>query len=109
MAGESKLEKKITDYAQSHGCYVRKFTSNHVGVPDRIISKELTLFLEVKDFGKRPSDIQKEEISTICATGGYSTWVDNYADAFSILAGVVNNRADWLRAECKKRNYWMKK
>lgn len=108
MAGESDLETKITSYAEAAGCYVRKFKSHHAGVPDRIISKELTLFLEVKDLGERPSPLQSDEITTICRTGGFATWVDSYADAINVIQGVIANRADWLRKECKKRNYWMK-
>lgn len=108
MPGESELEKKICRYAEDYGCYVRKFTSNHVGVPDRIISKELTLFLEIKDHGKRPTAIQKDEIAIICASGGYATWVDSYDDAISVLQGVLANRQDWLREECTERNYWLK-
>ena len=104
----SELEKKIADYAEFHGCYVRKFTSHHAGVPDRIITKELTLFLEVKDFGQKPTMLQQDEISTICATGGYATWVDNYDDAVLILSGVIKNRADYLRKGCKTQNYWIK-
>ena len=108
MAGESELEKKITSFAEFGGCYVRKFISHHVGVPDRIISKELTLFLEVKDFGEKPSSMQLDEISIICRTGGFATWVDNHADAVQVIQWVLANRADKLRRECKKRNYWMK-
>jgi hypothetical protein len=106
MAGESDLEKKITRYAGDYGCYVRKFTSTHAGVPDRIISKELTLFLEIKDHGKKPTMLQQDEISLICATGGFATWVDSMEDAIIILNGVLANRADWLRKECNTRNYW---
>ena len=108
MPGESDLEKKITRYAEDYGCYVRKFISTHAGVPDRIISKELTLFLEIKDHKKRPSELQKDEIATICATGGFATWVDNMEDAIIIINGVLANRADWLRKECVERNYWLK-
>lgn len=107
MAGESYLEKKITRYAEEYGCYVRKFISTNAGVPDRIISKELTLFLEIKDFNKRPSQLQKDEIATICATGGFATWVDSMEDAITILNGVLANRADWLRKECQERNFWL--
>ena len=106
MPGESYLERQITRYAEEHGCYVRKFISTQAGVPDRIISKELTLFLEIKDHKKRPSALQKDEITVICATGGFATWADSMEDAIIILNGVLANRPDWLRAECRERNYW---
>lgn len=108
MPGESELERKLKDFAEEYGCYVRKFTSHHAGVPDRLISKELTLLLEIKDFGKKPSMLQQEEISLVCATGGYATWVDNYDDGMVAISCVIKNRADWLRKQCKKRNFWMK-
>lgn len=106
MPGESDLERKLKDYAEAYGCYVRKFTSAHAGVPDKIISKELTLFLEIKDHGERPTDLQKNEISTICATGGCATWCDNYDDGAVLVDAVLANRRDRLRKECKTRNYW---
>ena len=109
MPGESQIEKKIAEYAAYYGCYTRKFTSAQVGVPDRIVVKNgLTVFLEIKDTNKRPTEMQKDEINTINACGGYATWVDTYEDGVSVIDCLINSRADWLRDECHERNYWVR-
>jgi hypothetical protein len=77
-------------------------------VPDRIFTKELTLFLEVKRLGEKPTPLQQDEIGTICRAGGYATWVDNFDSGMAVLSELIANRGDWLRKQCKKRNYWMK-
>lgn len=107
MAGESNLESRLCSYAENRGVYVRKFTSHNAGVPDRIFTRELTLFLEIKDLGKKPSALQQDEISVICGVGGYASWVDNYQDGFQIIDTITANRGDWLRKECKRHNYWI--
>tara|TARA_R110000796_G_scaffold251769_1_gene383961 strand:+ start:23555 stop:23881 length:327 start_codon:yes stop_codon:yes gene_type:complete len=108
MAQESDIEKRLNLYAADHGCYVRKFTSNNVGVPDRIYVKGVTLFLEIKAPGKVPSPVQQDEIGIICRVGGFASFVDNYDDGVIFLNLVLANRGDLLKRACKEKNYWMK-
>lgn len=108
MAGESDIESKACKFAASLGLYVRKFTSHNAGVPDRIIVGSLTLFLEFKDLGERPDDLQQDEIGIICAVGGYATWVDNIDDAFTIMLTIRDGDAECLRRICDHQNYWVK-
>ena len=107
MAGESDIEGKSCKFAASLGLYARKFTSHNAGVPDRIIVGSLTLFLEFKDLGERPDDLQQDEIGTICKVGGYATWVDNIDDAFALIKLVRDGNAKLLRKICDHQNYWM--
>ena len=110
MAAESDLERKIREFAEFSGCYTRKFTSAHVGVPDRIITKNgLTLFLEIKAPGERPTAMQRDEINLINAVGGFATWVDEYEGALAVIECLLASRADWLKDECDTRNFWMSK
>jgi len=104
---ESDLENRLRKYAEQNGIYVRKFTSSHAGVPDRIFTKEITLFLEIKASGEKPTALQQDEIGTICRAGGYATWVDNYFDGVAMLLAVITNQSEQLRKQCKKWNYWM--
>lgn len=106
MAGESKIELAASKFAESLGLYIRKFKSHHTKVPDRIIVGPLALFLEFKDFGKRPDEGQKDEIETICKVGGYATWVDNIDDAFTLMLTVRDGDAECLRAMCDRNNDW---
>lgn len=110
MPAESDLERKIREFAEFSGCYTRKFTSAHVGVPDRIITKNgLTLFLEIKAPGKRPTAMQMDEINLISSVGGFATWVDEYEGAVTFIECLIAGRSDWLKEECESRNFWMDK
>ena len=104
MAGESHIESKSCKFAASLGRYARKFTSHHVSVPDRIIVGSITLFLEFKDHGERPDPNQQDEIKTICAVGGYATWVDNIDDAFALILLVRDGNGEMLRKMCDHQN-----
>ncbi len=104
MAAESELEKALCKYAESKELYVRKFTSHHSKVPDRIISGHLTLFLEIKALGEKPDAGQKDEINTIMLTGGFATWTDNYDDGVALIDAVVEGSADELNYLCYQAN-----
>jgi hypothetical protein len=106
MPQESNLEKALTDYAQKRGIYVRKFTSCHTKVPDRIFVAELTLFLEIKADGKYPDPGQRNEISTICAVGGYASWTSSIEDGKELVDLVAENSPKSLKIACATRNYW---
>ena len=85
---------------------MRKFTSHHAKVPDRIFTKELTLFLEIKASGKFPDAGQRNEIGTICAVGGYATWTGSIEDGIELIDLVADNSPISLRIACDNRNYW---
>ena len=106
MAQESTLEKALTDYGQKRGVYVRKFTSHHTKVPDRIFTAELTLFLEIKSNGKYPDPGQRNEIGTICAVGGFASWTSSEEDGKELIDLVADNSPKSLRIACDTRNYW---
>jgi hypothetical protein len=106
MAQESILEKALTEYGQARGVYVRKFTSHHTKVPDRIFTKELTLFLEIKAAGKFPDPGQRNEIGTICSVGGYASWTSSEEVGKKLIDLVADNLPKSLRIACDERNYW---
>ena len=64
---ESSIEKALSQWAREQGIYTRKFVSPGTsGVPDRLfIGPKGTLFLELKAFGKKPTDKQFYEIDQI--------------------------------------------
>lgn len=109
MAQESDLEKRISRMARDHGCYTRKFVApGHAGVPDRLIIRQgLTLFLEIKAPGKKPTDLQKDEINLINASGGFATWCADIDTAILLIAAMVRGDSRQLRSLCREFNYWM--
>jgi len=92
MPAESQLENEIRKYAESQGVLTYKFTSpGNAKVPDRILIKEVTVFLEVKAAGELPDDGQTEEIFRINAVGGHATWCDSLTDAKELIDTIK----DW--------------
>ena len=57
---ESRIEKKVTEYARQQGWLSYKWTSpNHRAVPDRLYFKSgVVLLVEFKAQGKRPTKLQ---------------------------------------------------
>lgn len=108
MSEEAHIESRCCKFASSLGLYARKFTSHHAKVPDRIFVGSITLFLEFKAYGKKPDAGQRDEIQTICAVGGYATWVDNIDDAFALIRLVRDGNGELLRKMCNHQNYWVK-
>lgn len=77
MGQESLIEKLVVTYAQSKGCYVRKFSSpSHVGVPDRIFLTPagVVFFIEIKAPGKEPTALQARELQEINKRNGNAHW-----------------------------------
>ena len=64
---ESSIEKQLTQWAEEHGIYTRKFVSpGHKGVPDRLfLGPKGALFLELKKEGEEPEPLQYYEIRQI--------------------------------------------
>lgn len=79
---EAKIEKKVVDYARSHGVEVRKYTSpQHRSVPDRLFlfSPGLPVFIEFKAPGKKPTPGQVREINRLIELG-YFVYVIDHPD-----------------------------
>lgn len=105
MAEESEIEKEICRFAERSGCYVRKFTSHHAKVPDRIIvSKNGFLFLEIKRPGEMPDEGQADEIRSIMRAGGLATWCDNADDGKRFVAQLMLHSNDFFREICHEQN-----
>ena len=69
---EKDIEKKVCDYAKSHGCLVYKFTSpSRRSVPDRLFITPLgvVFFIEFKRLGQKPTAAQEVEIGKLKAQG----------------------------------------
>lgn len=64
---ESKIEKKVSDYAKCLGWLSYKFTSpSNRAVPDRIYFREGTVILiEFKQLGKKPTKLQSKVINDL--------------------------------------------
>ena len=64
---ESKIEKEVTNYANSLGWLSYKFSSpNNKGVPDHIYFKDgCTLLIEFKQLGKKPTKLQQHVINKL--------------------------------------------
>lgn len=60
---ESRIEKKVSDYAKSLGWLCYKFSSpGNRAVPDRIYMRDsIVFFIEFKAPGKEPSKLQTHE------------------------------------------------
>lgn len=92
---EKSVEKALRLYAKKMGIIYYKFTSpGRRGVPDRIlVGYGVVMFLELKRPGKRPSDLQFNEISKIRIHGVYATWTDSVQEGKWLMdamrAGVL--------------------
>jgi hypothetical protein len=77
---EKQLESKVVEYCKKHGLYCRKFSSPaHRGVPDRIIvGNGQVMFLELKSFGEKPTQLQLRELDLIRAAGALAMWTDSW-------------------------------
>jgi hypothetical protein len=97
---EKNLERHCVSLALSQGWWVRKFSSpRHVGVPDRIFAKNGRIrFIEFKQEGKQPTDIQWKEILDIQDHGGEAYWCDNVPDFLLLMTEVVDEAAREARA-----------
>ena len=65
---EKIIEKKVCEFAEKRGCYVRKFTSPaRRGVPDRIFitPSGVVFFIEFKKRGGLTTELQNREIEKL--------------------------------------------
>jgi hypothetical protein len=84
---ESAIEHKVVNYCRSQELLTYKFTSpSQRGVPDRIIlGKGKVMFLELKQYGKRPTVLQLWEIKRIQSAGHVAVWADNHVSAIALI------------------------
>lgn len=69
---EATLERKLVAWCKNNGVLTYKFSSpSKRGVPDRIlIYNNITLFLELKREGKKPTELQYKRLREINEHGG---------------------------------------
>ena len=111
---EALLERALVKHADKRGVLTRKFTSpGHASVPDRLFMLGLTVFVEIKQKGKKPTPAQQMEIDEINLHGGLATWVDNFTDGERIIDLLANPHfADSdvvftaIQLLCEQNNYW---
>lgn len=79
MAEESKLQGKIIAKLKADGWLVNKLiTMSHSGWPDIIALKSgITMFVEVKSKGKKPSDLQAYCIKQLNDSGVIAFYADS--------------------------------
>ena len=75
---ESQIERRVVAYCHKQGLLTYKFVSpSGRGVPDRIIiGFGKILFLELKQAGRKPTELQQYEIDRINHHGGLSVMAD---------------------------------
>lgn len=90
---ESKLEKKVCDYAKSKGWLVYKFMSPmNKGVPDRIFIKSgIVVFIEFKAPGKTLTKLQSYIAKQLRLQKSNVYVVDNFIFGKDIVDKFTNN------------------
>ena len=91
---ESKIEKKVTEFAEEHGMLHYKFTSpGHSFVPDHlyITKKGTSFFIEFKKLGKTPGPGQAREITRMQNNNVMVFVVDNIEYGKGVVRGLINN------------------
>ena len=91
---ESKLERKVCNYARSQGWLVYKFVSPmNRGVPDRIfIRSGITLFIEFKGEGKKLTKLQSHIFDKIKYEYAHLHMVDTYEKGVKLLDSFNINK-----------------
>lgn len=89
---ESKLQTKIIKHLEREGWEVVKtILLNKSGYEDLFCFKNgKTMFIEVKDKGKKPTDLQLYRIKKHNENGFISFWVDD----FLTFINIINNHKD---------------
>lgn len=81
MAAESKLDRKLREYAEDCGVLYLKFTSpGRRGVPDRLLlaPRGRMGLMELKAQGKRPGPVQARAIHQLHSLGYKVRVVDSF-------------------------------
>jgi len=81
MESEKKLQPKIIKFLEMNGYYtIKTIKLNKNGLPDIIAFKGgMTLMVEVKSEGKKPSELQLFRIEEVAKFGVVSFWCDTFA------------------------------
>lgn len=87
---EKQIEGKIRDFAKSYKWKVFKFSSpSNAGVADRLLIRNgVTLFIEVKQEGKRPTALQKKFLRDMRLERTLAWWADSLEDVKDILSAT---------------------
>ena len=88
MNEEAKIERNITQWANTNGVISYKFSSpGNRGVPDRIFIGPAgkILFLEFKTPGEKPKALQNLVLSTLKLQSCNATWVDNIEEGKQLI------------------------
>lgn len=93
MATEQQIQKKITTYLESQGCYIVKVISaSKAGVPDIIGCYEECFFgIEVKTPGTKNniSKLQEYNLDKIRQAGGHSLVAWNVEQVEDFINGIL--------------------
>ncbi len=98
---EQKLQTKILDYLKSIGAYAFKnVVAGTSGKPDIIACyKGRAIFIETKDYGKKPTKLQEYNLEQICKAGGiaFVAWdLDVVAAIINMVSDIpCNHSFDW--------------
>lgn len=87
MAGESKLQARIHRHLRAHGWIVNKQIINSVnGWPDTIaVRNKTTIFLEIKDKGKKADPLQRY-VHRLLRRQGFAVFViDEYPKYLEVV------------------------
>lgn len=87
---EKVIEKKVSDYAKKNGVLSYKINSISCrGLPDRMFLNNNgdIYFVEFKQKGKKPTDLQSLKIKELKNRGFKVSVVDNIEDGFKVIDG----------------------
>lgn len=85
---ESEIEKKVCDYARTHGWLSRKWSSpGQNGVPDRLFfgPEGRLLIVEFKATGQTPTKLQSKEIGRLRDLGHFVEVIDDVEQGKRLL------------------------
>lgn len=90
---ESRLEKDSKEWADYNGWLTMKYTGER-GYPDRLFIKGgVTVWIEFKAPGKKPSIIQAYRIKKLKEAGALAFWAPSLKEVTIILNGYDPTRS----------------
>lgn len=93
---EKVIERRLKAEIEARGGIALKFTSQfHRGIPDRIclLPCGLTVFVELKTSGEKPTRLQCHEIARLRALGFQVDVVSGYEDLNALCAKIDGNES----------------
>lgn len=94
---EKDLERKFRDAVRSSGGRAYKFVApGNAGVPDRmvVLPGGHIGFVELKQRGKKPSGLQKQQMEILQSLGCFVTILDDPADIQGIICRIRETGRD---------------